>query len=361
MNRMFAFLCAAAAQVLAPALAQAADTGALPPELPYKANANALRLPPGVNFGEAAGVGVNSKGHVFVFARGGNIAGDAFGGTAAQLMEFDQDGKFVRMMGQGLYSNAFAHSVRADRDDNIWIIDKGSDLVVRLDQDDHVTLVLGRKQEASDGMKPHSRKPPYQPAIAGYFRQPTNLAWDKAGNIYIADGYVNARVAKFDKDGEWIGSWGDHGTGPSQFNVAHDIAIDANGIVYVADRGNRRIQVFDGNGKYLRSIVIDVPVPPGVQPMIGDPITGSNKPKGSYAAGSPWAMCITPDQTLYVADAYPGRIYRLTLDGKVTGMFGTGGKAQGKFGWIHAMACPTDKVIWIAELVNWRVQKLELQ
>ena len=72
-------------------------------------------------------------------------------------------------------------------------------------------------------------------------------------------------------------------------------------------------------------------------------------------------MCITPDQTLYVADAYPGRIYRLTLDGKVTGMFGTGGKAQGKFGWIHAMACPTDKVIWIAELVNWRVQKLELQ
>ena len=98
------------------------------------------------------------------------------------------------------------------------------------------------------------------------FRQVTDVAWDAAGNTYISDGYINSRVAKVDKNGNWIKSWGEPGNGPGQFNTPHSIATDAQGNVYVADRGNRRIQVFDGDGKFLRQITIDVPVPSGRAP-----------------------------------------------------------------------------------------------
>ena len=95
------------------------------------------------------------------------------------------------------------------------------------------------------------------------------MTWDKAGNTFISDGYINSRVAKVDKDGNWLKSWGDRGKEPGQFNTPHSIASDANGNVYVADRGNHRIQVFDGDGKFLRQITIDVPVPAGAKPAIG--------------------------------------------------------------------------------------------
>jgi hypothetical protein len=136
--------------------------------------------------------------------------------------------------------------------------------------------------------------------------------------------------------------------------------VDASGNVYVADRGNSRIQVFDGNGKFLRQIVIDVPVPPDARPAIG---SKPANPSGAMKPGSPWAICITPGphQVLYSADAFPGRIYKLSLDGKVLGMFGKSGKQLGQFGWIHEMACPSENELYVAELLNWRVQKLILE
>ena len=192
----------------------------------------------------------------------------------------------------------------------------------------------------------------------------TDVTWDKAGNGYISDGYINSRVAKVSKDGEWLGSWGTPGDGPGQFNTPHSIAIDAQENIYVADRGNRRIQVFDTNGKFLRQITIDVPFDPNAKPVIGakpnqDPPVGTPK---TFVAGSPWTVCITPppNQVLYASDAYPGRIYKMTLDGHVLGVLGKAGRAPKQFGWIHEMACPSENELYVAELLNWRVQKLEL-
>ena len=329
------------------------------PEIQYRSVPDYLQLPSDLYFGEVAGVAVNSKGHVFVFSRG-NSTGPAYGASAAQLLEFDANGKFVREIGHNLYAWSYAHSVKIDPHDNIWVADKGSDVVVKFNPEGRVTMVFGRKQEASDeGTGPLKHVHPPLPPEDGLFRQVTDVAWDAAGNTYISDGYINSRIAKVDKDGNWLKSWGEPGNKPGQFDTPHSIAVDAQGNVYVADRGNHRIQVFDGDGKFLRQIVIDVPAPADARPAIGNI---SANPSGARMPGSPWAICITPppNQVLYSSDAFPGRIYKLSLDGKVLGMFGKSGKQPGQFGWIHEIACPSENELYVAELLNWRVQKLLL-
>jgi DNA-binding beta-propeller fold protein YncE len=331
-----------------------------PTEIRYKANAEFLKMPADLYLGEVTGVAVNSKGHVFVFSRG-NTTGPAYGAAAAQLLEFNDNGAFLREIGHNLYAWSFAHTVKVDPQDNVWVTDKGSDMVIKFTPAGRVAMVFGRKQEASDeGTEPLKHPKPPLPPVDGMFRQVTDIAWDAAGNGYISDGYINSRVGKVDKDGNWVKSWGEPGEGPGQFNVPHSIAVDAAGQVYVADRGNRRIQVFDGDGKFLRQMTIDVPAPADARAAIG------NKPasaKGTFAPGAPWAICITPGpkQVLYASDAFPGRIYKMSLDGKVLGMFGKSGKQPGQFGWIHEIACPSENLLYVAELLNWRVQRLELE
>ena len=333
------------------------------PEIPYRSVAGFLKLPADIYLGEVAGVAVNSKGHIFVFSRG-STTGPAYGASAAQLLEFDTDGKFLREIGHNLYAWSFAHSVKIDRDDNIWVADKGSDMVIKFDPQGRVAMVFGRKQEASDeGTAPLKHPRPPLPPVDGMFRQVTDMAWDAAGNTYISDGYINSRVAKIDKNGAWIKSWGEPGDQPGQFSTPHSIAVDAGGNVYVADRGNRRIQVFDGDGKFLRQIMIDVPLDPNARPAIGNkpqlPVIGNQ----AMAPGAPWAICITPppNQVLYSSDGYPGRIYKLTLDGKILGVLGESGKQLKQFGWIHELACPSENELFVGELLNWRVQKLILE
>ncbi len=331
-----------------------------PPEIPYQSIPDFLKLPPDIYLGEVAGVAVNSKGHVFVFSRGSST-GPAYGAAAAQLLEFDAGGNFIREIGHHLYAWSFAHSVKIDKDDNIWAADKGSDMVIKFNPEGRVVMVFGRKQEASDeGTAPLRHPKPPLPPVDGMFRQVTDMAWDAEGNTYISDGYINSRVAKVDKDGNWLKSWGEPGDGPGQFNTPHSIAVDAQGRVYVADRGNRRIQVFDGEGKFLRQITIDVPVDPNARPAIGNKPTATT---GAMAPGAPWTVCITPspDQVLFTSDGFPGRIYKLTLDGKVLGILGESGKQPKQFGWIHELACPSETELYVAELLNWRVQKLTLE
>jgi DNA-binding beta-propeller fold protein YncE len=333
------------------------------PEIQYQSAQDFIKLPPDMYLGEVAGVAVNSQNHVFVLSRG-NSTGPAYGASAAQLLEFAADGKFLREIGRNLYAWSFAHSVKIDKDDNIWVADKGSDMVIKFTPEGRVAMVFGRKQEASDeSTAPLKHLKPPLPAVEGMFRQVTDVAWDSSGNAYISDGYINSRVAKVDKKGNWVTSWGEPGSEPGQFMTPHSIAVDAEDRIYVADRGNRRIQIFDVKGKFLRQITIDVPFDPDAKPAIGNkptsPITGNQ----AQAPGAPWAICITPPphQILYSSDGYPGRIYKLTLDGKVLGVLGESGKQPKQFGWIHEMACPSENVLFVAELLNWRVQKLILE
>jgi DNA-binding beta-propeller fold protein YncE len=333
------------------------------PEIQFQSVPEPLKLPSDLYLGEAAGVAVNSKGHIFVLSRG-NSTGPAYGAAAAQLLEFDAEGKFLREIGHHLYAWSYGHSVRVDREDNIWVADKGSDMVIKFSPEGRVAMVFGRKQEASDegtGPLPHPH-PPLSP-VDGMFRQVTDMAWDKAGNTYISDGYINSRIAKVDKNGNWIKSWGEPGDQPGQFSTPHSIAVDAEDHVYVADRGNRRIQVFDREGKFLRQITIDVPFDPNARPAIGNKPVLPIKGLQTMAPGSPWAICITPppNQVLFSSDAYPGRIYKLGLDGRVLGVLGESGKQLKQFGWIHEIACPSDDELYVSELLNWRVQKLVLK
>lgn len=333
------------------------------PEIPFESIPDPLRLPPDLYFGEATGVAVNSKGHVFVFSRG-NTTGPAYAASAAQLLEFGPDGKFIREIGKNLYAWSFGHAVRIDKDDNIWAIDKGSDMVIRFNPEGRVTMVFGRKQEASDETTGPLKHPvPPLPAEDGRFRQVTDVAFGPEGDIFISDGYINSRIAKADKDGNWIKSWGNRGTNPGEFNTPHNIAADAKGNVYVADRGNRRIQVFDSEGKFLRIITVDVPFDENARPAIGNkPDLKTYQQVQTFVPGAPWTVCITPppNQVLYTSDAYPGRVYKLSLDGKVLGVLGQSGKQLKQFGWVHAIACPSENEIYVAELLNWRVQKLIL-
>lgn len=336
----------------------AAQTAA--PEIAFDAT-NFAQLPDNMYLGEAAGVAVNSKGHVFVFHRG-NTSGPAYGAAAAQLLELDANGKLVREIGRNLYAWSFAHSVRVDRDDNIWVADKGSDMIVKFSPAGKVLMTFGRKAEASDeGAHPLEHPRPPLPPVNGQFRQVTDIAWDSHGNTFVSDGYINSRVAKYDPDGNFLMSFGEPGSGPGQLNTPHSIAIDARDNVYVADRGNGRIQVFDTNGKPLRIITIDQPVPADARPVIGNPAP-ANSPNKTQLPNSPWTLCITPGPTqyIYTSDSFPGRIYKLSLDGKVLGTVGVGGRTVKKFGWIHALACPSENTLYAAELLNWRVQKLTL-
>ena len=328
------------------------------PEIRFDANIEPLKLPPTMHFGEVVGIAMNSRRHVFVFSRTG-VRSTVHGASASQLFEFDAAGTYLREIGKDLYGFSFAHTVRIDRDDNIWATDEGTNMIVKFNPVGRVTMVLGRREEAVEpaaeptpGVEPRPRW--------GTFNRPADVAWDLAGNIFVADGYGNSRVVKVDKNGRWTKTWGSRGTAPGQFNILHTIVNDAKGNIYVGDRTNRRIQVFDPEGNPIRIMQIDVPFAREPNIMVGAaPGTGGNP---LAASGAPWAMCITPGPTqhLYVSDAVPGRIYKLTLDGQVLGVLGEAGKQAKQFGWIHQIACPSENELWVAEILNWRVQKLTL-
>jgi hypothetical protein len=323
------------------------------PEIPYDSAPNLLKMPPHIYLGEAAGVATNSKGNIFVYTRTGS-SNATMGGSrtfahgGARLFEFGPNGNFLREIGQGLYGFLFAHVVRIDPQDNIWVVDEGSSMVIKFDPAGRVLLTLGRKPEAV-------RVPASEPGEGGggrgglpgagvagdNFNRPTDVAWDAAGNIFVSDGYGNSRVAKFDKNGLFIKSWGSKGTGPGQFDLLHTIAVDPQGNVYVGDRSNKRIQVFDNDGNF----------------------------KTQYTnVGAPYAICISSGAHpyLYTSNSNPstsmdnGEIYKMELDGRVIGKFGKAGKLIKELGTVHAIDCRNPNEIFAGELTNWRVQKLVL-
>jgi len=342
------------------------------PKIPFESVPEPLKYSAQMNLGEVLSVAVNSKGHVLVVNHpGSGTTGPLYGNASTQLLEFDETGKFLREVGHGVYGLGYAHSARYDKYDNLWIVDKGTHSVMRFNPAGYVTLNLGRRPEGPDepnyyrgnGLGRGGETRPAQEHVDGMFRAPTDVAFDSDDNIYISDGYINSRVAKFDKHGNWIKSWGSRGVSgphadqnPSQFNTPHNIGIDRQNNVYVADRGNRRIQVFDRDGNFQRFIFLNVPYDKTRHPVLGN--LAANPPDETQ----PWTICITqgPTQYLYTSDSEPGRIYKLTLDGKIIGMFGESGHDMGQFSWTHGLACPSDNTLYVADMNNWRVQKIIL-
>ena len=328
------------------------------PEIAFDSAANALTLPDDIYLGETAGVATDSKGNIFVYTRTGHptvsLGGArAFAHGGSRLFEFDRNGKFMREIGANSYGFMFAQQVRVDPQDNIWVVDQATNEVMKFDPDGRVQMILGRKAEAV----PIPARPngalgvPYnqpQGAAPGagqrtdLFNRPTDVAWDSAGNIFVADGVGNQRVAKFNSHGVFVKSWGQKGTEPGQFAAARAIAVDAQGNVYVADSGNKRIQVFDNDGNF-KSQITDV--------------------------GSPQALCITPgpNQVLYSSNSNPpndidtaGEIYKLKLDGSVIGKFGHAGRLPKEFNFVNAIDCRGDNTLLVGEIGNLRMQKLTL-
>lgn len=364
-----------------------AMTAAAQPEISFDSVPNFLKPPEHIYLGEAAGVATTSKGHVVVFTRTGNAyatigTSRTFTHGGARLLEFDQNGAYVREIGQGLYGFLWAESVKVDPQDNIWVVDRGSSLVIKFDPEGRVAMVMGRKPEAitvgtpgrgagagggrgaeagagrgadagggrgadagaggrgagggrGGGGAPGAGQP------GDLFGQPTDVAWDAAGDIFVADGYRNSRIAKYDKNGRWIKSWGSKGPEPGQFDIPHSIALDAQGNVYVAELGNKRIQVFDNDGTPKKQL------------------TG---------VGTPRAICISPGAHPYLYSSNSndpnsmdnGEIYKMELDGTVVGKFGRAGKLMKEFGTVNEIDCRKANELVVGELTNWRVQKLTL-
>ena len=320
--------------LLAPTLsAQSKAKAENVPEIAYDSVTNFLKLPPDLYLGEGIGVATNSKGHVFVYTRSGDT----------RLFEFDQNGTYVREIGAGLYGFEFAHAVRVDRDDNIWAVDEGSNMIIKFNPEGRVVMVLGRRPEMVDGLT--AGGPPLEPQPY-VFNRPTDVGWDAAGNIFITDGYGNSRVVKFDKNGRFIKSAGTRGSQQGQLNLPHTMAMDAQGNVYVGDRSNNRVQVFD-NDLNFKAIYDKV--------------------------GSPWAVCVSPGphQYLYVSNSLPdnglsqyrditGEIYKMELDGTIVGKFGKAGKQLKEFSTVHEIDCRNPNELFVAEITAFRVQKIIL-
>lgn len=306
------------------------------PEIPFDSVPNFLKLPPDLYLGEGIGVATNSKGHIFVYTRSQHT----------RLFEFDATGKYIGEIGEGLYGFAFAHAVRVDPQDNIWVVDEGSNMVIKFNPAGQVVMLMGRRPEPIDaglGLVPPAPGSNPQPYV---FDRPTDVAWDAAGDIFVSDGYGNSRVVKYDRNGKFIAAVGTKGNGKLQLNLPHTLAADAKGNVYVGDRSNARIQVFDNDLAF----------------------------KASYDnVGAPWAVCITPGphQYIYSSNSFPdsnnseliptsGEIYKMELDGTVLGKFGHPGKKLGEFSTVHEIDCRTPDQIMISEITAWRVQKIVL-
>jgi hypothetical protein len=293
---------------------------------------------PGHTIGETEGVSKNSKGHLFVYSRTGT-GGSSRGGTAAELFEFDENLKFVKMWGPDNYAASFAHAVRVDKYDNVWMVDEGSNMIVKFDPNGVVKMTLGRKPEAIDylekfverGEKDTERFPT---GGVGTFNRETDLAWDSQDNIFVADGYNNSRVVKLGKDGTWIKSVGTRGAGDNQFNTVHGIAVDAQqNLVYVADRGNFRIQVYDTDLNFKKTI------------------TG---------IGAPWSIQVT-SKYVYTGDGN-GKLYQLDRNsGKLLGWAQTS-LGRGQTGClIHSIHAQSDNIIYKGACSQWDIEKITIK
>jgi len=320
----------------AAALAKQTELEASLPKLSSTEEVLPLRIP-GETLGETEGVSMNKAGHLFVYSRTG-WGGTAKGGTAAKLFEFDQNYKFVKEWLPNSYGASFAHSVRVDANQHVWVVDEGSNTIAEVAPNGDLIKVLGRKTEAIDYLEEFLERGErdtveHPVGGTGSFNRPTDIAWSPNGDSFIADGYNNSRVVKIAKDGTWVKAVGTFGSGPNQFNTVHSIATDADGNVYVADRGNSRIQVYDYDLNFKESI------------------TGM---------GAPWSVQATA-KYIYSGDG-TGKIYQYDRKTrKELGWFQSG-LGYGQTGClIHELHAVSDNVLIRGSCTRWDVTKITIK
>jgi hypothetical protein len=231
----------------------------------------------------------------------------------------------------------------------VWQVDEGSGMIVEYDPEAQHIFWLGRTPEAVDYLQGNLEvlhftgingpaKNPHPTGRVGTFDRETDVAFDSQGNIFVSDGYGNSRVVKISPDGHWLKELGTWGHDQDQFSTPHGIATDAQNNVYVADRGNRRIQVYDNNLNFQKTI------------------TG---------IGAPWSLCVTntTPQYMFTGDGATGKIFKMDMSGKVVGMFVTGQDhgEENTGDLVHALDCRTPNTVFIGSATMWDVQKVTLK
>jgi len=300
----------------APVLAQRPSDPALlipqqAPELEMTAVLDPLPIPEGKTMGAPAAVAFDARGHLYVLTRG-----------AQAFWEYDDKGAFVRTFGDRFTR---AHGLRIDRDGNLWATDVGAHTVMKFNPAGDILLTIGTKGQGGTWD---------EAAGAHLLNQPNDVAVAANGDIFVAQGHTpgatgDPRVLKFDKSGKFITQWGGHGKEPGKFEVAHSIALDAQGQLWVADRENQRIQVFDGNGKYVREM--------------------------KYS-GLPCAFEIGRDY-VYMVNGFAAQVLRLDLKGNVLAATGKPGKGPNEYGEAHFIAVSPKGELYVADSVNAYLQK----
>ena len=283
-----------------------------PSPLDYVPVRESFKLPANANFGGTSGVAFNSKGNIFVIHRG-----------PMPLMEFDPEGNFIRGFGDGLFDRP--HGLRIDAEDNIWATDVAGHVVYRFNPVGRLEMVLGCKNRPGEW---------HDYGHLRLFNEPNEAVVGPSGELFVLQGHGKGEslVLKFDRDGNFIKTFGRKGKGPGEFDLPHSLVFDAKGLLYIADRNNARIQVFDADGNYIRE---------------------------SKHPGTPCGLFMTVDQTIWLAHGHTGQIMTLDLNGNVLGVVASAGqgKTLGKYGEAHYIAVSPRNEVFVADTLNWRVQK----
>ena len=283
-------------------------------EFTYEVDVEWAKLPDGWSFLEVADVAVDLQDRVYVFNRGQH-----------PMIVFDREGNFIKSWGEGLFTRA--HGVTFGPDGNLWCADDGDHTIRKCTLDGEVLMTIGTPGKPT----------PYQGGEP--FNRPTKVAFDpKTGDIYVSDGYGNARVHKYSPDGELLLSWGAYGTDPGEFNLVHSVCTDREGRVYVADRESHRIQIFDSSGKCLTQW------------------NNMHRPCGLHIDGD---LCYVGElaSQLAVNEDYPNLgacISIYDLEGKRLARLGDirAGEEPGQFIAPHGIAVDSQKNIYVGE-VSW--------
>jgi DNA-binding beta-propeller fold protein YncE len=308
------------AQERAPASTQAGPTGLQG----YRVDPQWPQRPPDVTWGEIPGVAVDAKDNVWVFSR-----------SEPHLQVYSPDGTFLKTWPN--LEHKRAHYIKFDREGYVWLSDVGLHVVRKFTTDGRLLLTLGTPNAPGEDET--------------HLNQPTDMAIAPTGDVFVSDGYGNNRVVHYDKNGRFVKAWGRKGNGPGEFNLPHAIAVDTRGRLYVADRSNARIQVFDSGGRLLeqwRNLLV------------------------------PWSLLVTPQEEIWTSGSSPTLAFdprgmtgippldqvfmRFDTLGKLLELWcpklGMEGQEKpGETDWVHALAADSKGNLYAGDIKGHRVQK----